>query len=396
MIRILLPLVVLAFTTLAHADDRATAERYFRAGAKAYAAQNFQAAAVNFDEAFKALPMAEIAFSGAQAYRRLYQIDPKPEYVRRAVELYQVYLKDVKTGGRVGDAADNLAEMKRELAQLEAAGVKTTALATRPKTRLGINVSVVDQAKAELGALREIGDATGETAIKGLTATIDGSRVEAFALVEVDAKEHAITVAADGYFPVEKKAVAVDGQSTFVDVELRPMPAKVTIKTESDARILVDGRAAATAPSAAIDVPAGKHLLAVLRRGREPFAQELTVTRGQQLAVTAKLQPTARRRAVPWLFTTAGILTAGALTTGTFAYLKDSKASDLRGQIEMGNRPASDADAYMKAVDARDRFAMWTWILGGGAVAAAGTGTLLFVFDSPSAESATIGVAGRF
>ena len=119
----------------ARAERTRTAERYFRAGAKAYSAQNFSAAATNFDEAFKALPMPEIAFSAAQAYRRLYQIEPKPEYVRRSIELYQRYLADVKTGGRVGDAADNLADMKRELAKLEAAGVSTTRRDRRRSTR---------------------------------------------------------------------------------------------------------------------------------------------------------------------------------------------------------------------------------------------------------------------
>ena len=51
MMRSLIILVLLG--GIAHADDRANAERYFRAGAKAYAAQNFQAAATNFDEAYK-------------------------------------------------------------------------------------------------------------------------------------------------------------------------------------------------------------------------------------------------------------------------------------------------------------------------------------------------------
>jgi hypothetical protein len=110
MMKKLLPLLLIA--RLAHADDRAAAERYFRAGAKAFAAQNFGAAATDFDEAYKALPLPEIAFSAAQAYRRLYRIDPKPEYVKRAVELYRVYLDKVKTGGRVADAADNLADME--------------------------------------------------------------------------------------------------------------------------------------------------------------------------------------------------------------------------------------------------------------------------------------------
>lgn len=392
----LLVLVIVLLAATASAEDRATAERYFRAGAKAYAAQNFEAAATNFDEAYKALPMPEIAFSAAQAYRRLYQIDPKPAYVRRAVELYQRYLAAVKKGGRVGDAADNLADMKRELAKLEAAGVAIDAVpAAATRTRLGINVSVPDQAKAELGALREIGDATGQ-ALEGLTATIDGKPVEPFTLVEVEPAEHVIAVAATGYFPVEKRAVAIERQSRFVDIELRPRPAKLRVRTEDDARISIDGRFVATTPTSVLEVPAGRHLITVLRRGREPFNKELEVTRGQELTLAAPLEKTARRRAVPWVLGGAGVLAAGAVTTGVFALARDSRARDLHDQIEMGNRSPSDADAYERAVRSRDRLVTWTWILGGAAVVTGGVGGFLWFFDRPSADSATIGIAGQF
>jgi hypothetical protein len=105
---------------------------------------------------------------------------------------------------------------------------------------------------------------------------------------------------------------------------------------------------------------------------------------------------TARRKAVPWIYASAGLLAAGAIATGTFAVLRDHRASDLRMQIDMGNRPASDADAYASAVDSRDRLATWTWVLGGAAVAAGVTGTFMLVFDTPTSDGATVGVAGRF
>ena len=384
-------IVVLLVVGTARADDRAAAERYFRAGSRAYAAQNFAAAATNFDEAYKALPMPEIAFSAAQAYRRLYQIDPKPQFVRRAVELYKVYLGAVKKGGRVGDAADNLADMKRELDKLEAAGVATTAAApATPKTRFGVNVSVPDQAKTELGALSELGDATG--AIDGLTVTIDGGKVEPFTLIELPAKEHVVHVVANGYFAVDKKTVAVEGQSTLVDVELKPRPAKVAVTTEADARITVDGRMVATAPTPAIELPAGKHLIAVLRDGREPFGKEIAVARGEQLMLSAPLAKTTRRKIAPWVIAGAGLFAGGAVATALLANARDQRATELRDQIAMGNRPPSDADEYDRLVGDRDRFMTSTWILGGAALASGTVGGLMLVFDSPS----SIGVAGRF
>ena len=376
--------LVLALTATAAAERKA-AERYFRAGARAYAAQNFVAAAANFDEAYKAEPMPEIAFSAAQAYRRLYRIEPKPEHVKRAIELYRDYLAKVKTGGRVGDAADNLADMERELDKLAASGVRVGASSSAARTRLGISVTLADQRAAESSALKEIGDATGE-ATRGLTATIDGTAVEPFALVEVDAREHLVVVSADGYFPVEKKTVAVDGQSALVEVELRPRPAVVAVKTEGGSRVSVDGRPVATTPTAPLELPAGTHLLTILRTGREPFAREITVARGEQVTLTAPLEKTGRRRAVPWVLGGAGVLAAGAITTAIVAGVKDGNAKDLRDAIDQGNRPPEDGDRYAAEVSARDRYVTTSWVLGGAAVTAGTVGVLLLLFDSPSAE----------
>jgi len=363
----------------AHADRKA-AEKYFQAGAKAYASQNFGAAAEYFDEAYKELPLPEIAFSAAQAYRRLYRVDPKGQYVRRSVELYRVYLDKVKTGGRVGDASDSLGEMQRELDKLAASGAKLRPDDTVERTRIGINITVTDQVTPDAGAMREVGEGTGNT-LKGVTSKLDGKTVEPFALVEVTPGDHTVAVAADGYFPVEKKQRAVRGATSLVEVELRPKPARVTVDTESGARVLVDGRPSTTTT---LELTAGKHVLAVVRNGREPFARELAVQRGQELRLAAPLDKTPRRRAVPWILGGAGALALVSTISGIAAVVADGKASDLRDQIAAGNASPGVGDDFDHQVTRRDELKTTALVFGGGALIAGAVGLGLYLFDAPN------------
>jgi hypothetical protein len=167
----------------------------------------------------------------------------------------------------------------------------------------------------------------------------------------------------------------------------------VTVTTESGARISVDGRPVATAPTAALEVPAGKHLITVLRRGREPFAREIEVTRGDALTLAAPLVQTGRRRAVPWVLGGAAVLGVAAITTSIFAAVHNSNASDLRDDLDAGNRPPSDGDRYDDEVRTRDGYVTATWVVGGAAVAAGTIGLLLWGLDTPSAEGAHIAPA---
>ena len=370
-------IVLMLLVGVAHAEDRATAEKYFRAGAKAYAAQSFEAAAAHFEEAYRALAVPEIAFSTAQAYRKLYRVDPKPQYVKRAIELYRVYLDKVKKGGRVGDAADSLGEMERELSRLGTS--KIEALPTVERTRIGVHVSVEGQAST---AVSEVGDIAG--AAFEFVTKLDGKVVEPFALIDVPEGDHVVSVTAPGYFPVEKKQRAVKGATALVEVELKPQPATVTVKTAGGARIAIDGRGV---PSASFELAAGKHLLTITRSGREPFGKELTVTRGQALTIDAPLEKTAKRRAVPYVLGGAGILAALAITSTIVAVVHDSRASDLDDEIRRGNADPSKADDYDHEIAKRDDYKTGAWVFGGAAVVAGTVGILSYAFDSPSAES---------
>ena len=374
-------LVIVLLASTAFAEDRATAEKYFRAGAKAYAAQSFEAAAAHFEEAYKALPLPEIAFSTAQAYRKLYRVDAKPQYVKRAVELYRVYLANVKKGGRVGDAADSLGEMERELSRL--GSVKIDAMPTVERTRIGVHVSIEGQT---LDAVREVGDMTGNS-LEGVVTKLDGKVVEPFALIDVREGDHAVSVTAAGYFPVEKKQRAVKGATALVEVELKPKPAVVNVKTESGARINVDGRGML---GSTFELAAGKHLLTVTRSGREPFGREVSLSRGQELKLDAPLEKTGKRKAVPWVLGGAGVLAALSVTSMAFAISHDGNAEDLDKAIKRGNAPAGAADERDGEINKRDDYRTGAYIFGGAALVAGTVGFLLLTFDSPSAESVRI------
>ena len=400
---LLVPGLVATLSGPARAEDRAMAERYFRLGEKAYQAQNFEAAGQNFEQAYKQFPLAEIAFSAAQAYRRQYRIDPKPEYVALAVKHYKTYLGKVKSGGRVADAADALSEMQQELEKLIKSGVKVSEELARDYTILNINPSLGKQASG--GGMQEIAD-TDRTQAAKIVVKLDGAPAEPFAPINVKPGEHRISVSADGYFTQEKVTNVQQGASQIADIELLPKPAKVRVTTEAGAKILVDGR---LQPAAAFELDAGRHVLSVLHRGRKGVARELTVRRGQELTLDQPLEMTARRHAVPWLLVGSGIALGLTTVNLVLAIRKDHEASDLLDtNIRMqGDQTQATLDRYNNARTWRDRYVVATWTTGAACVALAGIAALLYYTDNPSPDGVRVeplatssgagaAIAGRF
>ena len=120
--------------------DKGEAQRLFRAGKAAYDEGRFGDAAEALDAAFAKFPVPEIAFSAAQAYRLSYFASKKVSALRRAVQLYRVYLKEVTRGGRRADAVANLAELEPFLARVSEAAEDNEPPKT-PRTRLVISAT---------------------------------------------------------------------------------------------------------------------------------------------------------------------------------------------------------------------------------------------------------------
>ena len=69
------------------------------------------------------------------------------------------------------------------------------------------------------------------------------------------------------------------------------------------------------------------------------------MARGDAITLAAPLEPTARRRAVPYVLGGAGVLALGALTAGALAFVHDGRAGELHDQIVLGNDPRATAIA---------------------------------------------------
>jgi hypothetical protein len=380
-------LVALCAVASAQVVDKKAAERYFRAGEKAYQAQNFEAAAKNFEEAYKAAPLPEIAFSAAQSYRRQYHVDARPEYCARAVELYKLYLQQVKTGGRVGDASDALVEMEHELERLIKMGVKVSPELAAEHTLLGVSVALAGESN-KATHMHEVEEGAHGQATE-IVATFDGKRVEPYTLVKIEPGMHAIHVEAAGYKPFDLQENVVQGTTNMIDVALDPKPANVTFDVESDARIEVDGRPLGTTPLT-INVPAGAHIVTILHRGREPVVREVVFDRGQELHLTQPLAMTTRRRAVPYVAIVAGGLALVCGGTAIAALVEDSRASKLNRQIQTGDQKLSVGLDYQSKLAWRDGLVTATWTTGALALATAGAAAWLYYADHPSPEGAHV------
>lgn len=390
---ILVVLLALAGTAAA---DRAKAEQYFRAGERAFKAQNFAAAAESFELAFKELELPEIAFSAAQSYRRQFYIDPQPHYAKRALELYRGYLDKVKTGGRVADASDGLAEMQRELDKL--GGGKSVAGIPRG-TRMIVNAVIEGQDRT---SMTELSMVPGAEQLKA-TASLDGVAVKLGAPTDVSPGEHTIEVKAEGYFAITLKKRVEEGATEVAEAVLRPKPAKLTMKVESGARITIDGRVA----SSVQEIPAGKHVIVVSRSGREPIVRELTIARGEERTLDLPMATTRQRKASKWLALGTAVL--GATTIGVMAIAigADQEMQRLETKREEVGITDEELDRYRRQVRKRDQNRDAAWGLGGATLAAGTIAAALFYFDNPTPEGtrlvpvvgtdgAGVSVVGRF
>jgi len=305
----------------AHAQDPALtrARDYFQAGAQAYAVGEYATAIQAFEQAYQLVPRPAVLFSIAQAERKLYFLDRDPAHLKRAIELYRLYLSQEPQASRKDDAVQALSELEPIIVRTPASESSTTGPSATPSavaapTRVMITSSTPEARIA-----------------------LDGS-IDAFSplIREVEPGPHTVRVWAPGFIDSERRIIAVKGDLVTVDVALAERPAKLVVVARRGALLSIDGRVEGECPfPKPIELTPGSHLITLTASGYVGYSTEQTFARGETAVVRAPMPRTAQRTAALMMFGgAASAMTAGAVFA-LFAHQQDNSARgflDARGR----------------------------------------------------------------
>lgn len=364
-------------TNVALADNTEEARTLFNMGAKAYEMGQYNAAIQAFDQAYRAAQRSGILFSIAQAHRRQYFIDKKPEHLRAAIKRYREYLGQAEQGGRKADAAAALAELEPLAAKLaEAEGESGEAppptIEVEQRTRLMVS-----------------------SPVQAATIIVDnGKPAEAPLIAEIKPGKHTLSVKAEGYFEEKRDIQVSPGGVTALDIPLREQPAHLSIETNGKAQISVDGRMMGMTPlSRAIDLPAGTHLITITKNGFDGYSEEIELNRGEKKSISTTLSMSTQRKAAYAAFG-VGLVAGGlGVVTGLLSAGAEKQALDIQNRIDAGqidcrgDDKCQDITDYNNSLKARDTLRTATGALIGGAVVAGATGLVLYLFDQPKVRT---------
>jgi hypothetical protein len=349
------------------ADQTAKAKTFFDLGAKAYAAENFSAAAQAFQEAYRLSQRPGPIFSAAQSYRRLHGTDHKADTLRQAIAHYKLYIEKQKAGGRVAEAQQSLHDLEAMLAGLGDSASEPasgpTAADAKPKTRLMVS-----------------------SPTKGAMASLDGGELAELPLFQdLSRGDHTLRLAAEGYFDDERTITAGDEGMLGLDITLREKPALLTIKTDAGAALSIDGRNEGAAPFwKPIQLSSGTHLVTITRNGYQAYSAELDLDRDERRPLEVALSRTTQRDASYGLFGVAGAgVVAGAILTG-FALAAQNRATDIQELKAGANISEAQRAEHEASVNERNDFRLAAVGAFGGATLVALLGAGLFVFDRPT------------
>ena len=348
--------------------DLARAKESFNAGAMAYSMGEYAAAIQALDAAYAITPLPAIAFSLAQAERRQYFVDHNRDHLDRAILLFRKYLDQVPSGGRRADAVDALSQLEPLAAvPMTPAGPSSSTSSVRP-TRLFIT-----------------------TEAPGAQVSVDGSAPSPAPWIhEVEPGQHRVEVSAEGFHPEERDVVAVAGELIPASVLLREKPSTVSVWSDSDAALYVDGTFVRRGGEGVLlELPSGAHRLDVAQKGYFVSSHALELERGQNQNLHVTLAPTSQRQVSRALYVASGVALGVGVVAGAMALHAQGNAQDFLDKKGQGNVTSGELSEYNSDIAARDRYRIVAAVGVGASALFFLTGLLLHELDQPHLQEAS-------
>ncbi len=346
--------------------DLQRAKESFKAGAAAYAAGDYLAAIQALDAAYQLTPLPAIAFSLGQAERRQYFVDHSRPHLDRAISLFRQYIDVAPGGSRRADALDALSQLE-----------PLAAAQPKPTTPVPRSTEVTRRTRVLITS-----DAP------GARLALDGTAPAPSPLIrEVEPGKHSVIVTAPGFHATQRELTAIAGELILTQVTLRERPSILSIWTSADADIYVDG--AYLSPGGdgvTLQLPSGKHRIAIAQKGHSVAVRELTLERGKAQTIRVPLEQTAQRIASEGLFIGGGAALGASLIFSALTIQAEGRAENFLGRRSYRNVSNPELFGYNSAIIDRDRYRIATSVC---LTASAGffiTGLFLHELDQPNPQ----------
>ena len=362
---IIAALAATALPQSAWADNVEQAKSNFAVGVSAFERRKFRVAIDAFEVSYRLAPKPAILFSIAQAYKRQYfgnEDGHREADLRQAVLYYRRYVKDEPDGRRVDEANAAIPDLE--------------AVAARSGVDLEAKPPVKD---VPAPAARILAG----TSAKNATIRVDGGApVELPSRIEASPGSHKVVIEAQGFLPYERDIILEPGEPYPLDAHLVERPARVTLSTDDDVRVYVDGRIIATTPLLGpIEVPPGAREFAFTRRGYDPVSVPVVLKSGEARRIRSAFFMSRQRVGSFVTFGFAGAsLAAGGVMTG-LALWRENQA--LAIAHKQANITPDEKVSYGQAT--ADRGLFRGLAVGGFGIGAAlgATAAVLYAIDNP-------------
>ena len=317
-------------------------------------------------------PGADKLFGIAELYRQQFKKRRRYYELDQAIAYYESYLDEAPTGRHRAAAARARAELAREsLPAPDEAELAAAASEEMTTTRIAVLSPQLDA-----------------------SVRLDGGEPQPLPLFrEVKPGQHVVQLTASGHRPAKRKLTTAKGFVTAVEIELRPLPAKLLVEGDGGATVHVDGKLVGVLPlDEALELEPGTRSVAVTANGYEPHQSEVTIERGGEAKLAIDLERTDQRIAAAVLLGFGSASLAGGIVFGVFSVIEHRAAGDFAEDAGGPLNPTQQQE-YAGYIDRRDDYRLASGITAGVGLGLFLVGGALFILDEPDVPGLSEDVA---